>query len=349
MKAVVIGAGKTGYALAVHLLKEKYEVVVYSRSRQKADFFSNNKLEVTGILAGRYRVKTTSNLTAAVANADIVFVATWANAHNDVLKNIASLLSSQQSIIFLNGNWGALEAVSYLGQDSIGKLHLEIGETSGMPYVAEFKDRNHLEIKQIKELVTLSVFNLEKRASEKVVTLFKKLYTSIEIARNIIATSLTSLNPIIHVPAVIFNLARIERQDNFSILVDGLTPKVANFIMKIDSERRALAKELGIPYNTIVAQLSEQWGREFPDLPTLFSTLGTYKNLQAPKSFNSRFIVEDLPFGIDPLVKLGSELDVGVRNAELLAAFTHSVLEEQEKADLSFISKKNIDLVLNQP
>lgn len=347
MKATIIGAGKTGYALAAHLLRENYEVVVYSRSQQKADFFENNKLKVAGLLAGQYEVKTTSDLVAAVKQTDIIFVTTWANAHNEVVKNIAPLLSFKQTIIFLNGNWGALEAVSYLGYDKINKLQLEIGETSGMPYVAEFKNKGYLEIKQIKELVTLSIFNSEKKASEKVLKLFKQLYTSIEMARNIIATSLTALNPIIHVPVVIFNLARIERQDNFPILVDGLTPKVANFIMKIDSERRVLAKQLGIPYNTIVVQLSEQWGRKFPDLPSLFSTLETYKKLQAPKSFDSRFIVEDLPFGIDPLVKLGSELNVEVKSAELLSKLTHNVFGPKFEANLSFINKKNIDLVLN--
>ncbi|URW91832.1 NAD/NADP octopine/nopaline dehydrogenase family protein [Lacticaseibacillus paracasei] len=343
MKATIIGAGNTGFACAADLARHHITTTVYSRDPAKAAKLTENPFAITGRFTTTQPLNVSSDLAASIQSADVIIVATWANVHTTVIDALRPLIHRGQAIIFLNGNWGLLQAVAAFTPAWLAEKRGSILETSGMPYVAQWQDHS-LHISEIKAKVTVSTYGA-KEASIKGINLLKQLYAQVIESPNILQASLSALNPIIHVPVSLFNLSRIEHAASFHILTDGLSSAARAYIMHIDDERKHLASALHIPYSSIVHQLATQWGTDFDTLREVFHGLPTYRDLPAPDSLQSRFIVEDLPFGIDPLVKLGEVLDVSLPYSEKLAAFAHAVFDQVPEPDLGFINAETIAAV----
>ena len=343
MKVTIIGAGNTGFACASDLKRRGIETTIFSRDPVKAAKLTKCSFTITGRITTTTQFRVSANLAASVNFADIIIIATWANAHEDIISAIKPFIHQDQTIIFLNGNWGMLQAVAKLTPDWIIQKHVSILDTSGMPYVAQWHNHS-LHISEIKTKVTVAAYG-NQQAWRKGLNLLKQLYSEISVSPSVLQTSLSALNPIIHVPVSLFNLPRIEHAERFHILTDGLSESTRAYIMRIDTERKQLASVLDIPYSSIVHQLATQWGTDFDTLGEVFHGLATYRNLPAPTNIQSRFIIEDLPYGIDPLVRLGKILSVPLPYSQKLATFAHAVFDQVPEPDLRFINSETIAAV----
>lgn len=322
MKIGIIGAGNTGMACAVHLVSAGYEPILYSRSERKAATLRRGTA-VSGAISGDFTLTATTDLVDVLRQVSVVIICTWANAHSAVFANIKDALElvardtatsrSSLDIIIFNGNWGAYEAYSQLG----GNPGVDcIAETSGMPYVAtadfgcpnaeEPQSSAKLDFPAIKTEITASFSKPGSVARQ----LLEDLYDDVEIADSLFETSLMAPNPIIHAPLCLLNMTKIEAGMQFSMLTDGFTGRAENIVAHIDDERAALASALGCDYEPILAQLNGQWGSDYPTLTQLFRQNPVYSSLQGPTDTNHRFIQEDIPYGIAPLVSLGTLLGV---------------------------------------
>lgn len=198
MKATIIGAGNTGFACAADLARHHITTTVYSRDPAKAAKLTENPFAITGRFTTTQPLNVSSDLAASIQSADVIIVATWANVHTTVIDALRPLIHRGQAIIFLNGNWGLLQAVAAFKPAWLAEKRGSILETSGMPYVAQWQDHS-LHISEIKAKVTVSTYGA-KEASIKGINLLKQLYAQVIESPNILQASLSALNPIIHVP-----------------------------------------------------------------------------------------------------------------------------------------------------
>ncbi|MDO4619044.1 MAG: NAD/NADP octopine/nopaline dehydrogenase family protein [Lachnospiraceae bacterium] len=306
MNITVIGAGNTGAACCIHLMQQGHQILLYTRSKEKKEFLNSQAVHSVQLLPGEYRIPVTDDPREAVEFGELLIVASWANAHSDIFEMIYRY--GDRELLILNGNWGAVEAYQ-IRKKYYPDSTLCIAETGGMPYISVFSDGT-LRVKAIKAQV--SAASVSGPLSEKIHSLLTASFRHVTVLKNAWQTSLAAPNPIIHIPLSLFNISRIEHGDDFSLLIDGFSTRAEEYVLGIDAERQALSAKLQVEYQDILSQLNESWGSHCESLTELFRSNEIYRNVRAPQSVTHRFILEDLPYGILPLVNLGKMLQVPV-------------------------------------
>jgi opine dehydrogenase len=147
------------------------------------------------------------------------------------------------------------------------------------------------------------------RDTEKVMEKMLQVYPDLRAAKNVLETGLRNINTVVHAPIVIHNAGWIERtKGNFLFYWDGCTPGVAHVAEKVDRERLALGKSLGIELPSMLEVSLEWYGHEGAQGSSLYEVLSTnpvYVKDDAPSTLRHRFLLEDVPYGMVPMESLG--------------------------------------------
>lgn len=130
MKIALLGLGKIGHNTAALLTSRGFEVVGFTRDTEKAKAVNEHGITVTGALNGNFKVKATTDIAEAVADAKFLVVTTTSRGHKPMAQLLKGHLEEEQRIVIFTGNWGAYEFYSVL-KDEVRAKHIVIGETSG--------------------------------------------------------------------------------------------------------------------------------------------------------------------------------------------------------------------------
>ncbi len=144
--------------------------------------------------------------------------------------------------------------------------------------------------------------------------MLNECYPQFTPAKNVLETSLSSANMVLHPPIMLLNAGYLERsKGDFLFYIHGASPSVAHVIEIIDAERLAVGKALGIDLVSVKDAAYAKYGAQGNNL---YETLQDckpywdYSSARAPHSLNSRHLTEDVPYGLVPLASLGSLLGV---------------------------------------
>lgn len=122
---------------------------------------------------------------------------------------------------------------------------------------------------------------------------------------NLFAITLSNLNPPAHLAIALCNLTRMENGGEFSSY-GGITPAVGNFLEDLDRERLSLAAAFGLSVRSIHDHYVLSFGVERGSVGEMAQAVALLRpNVKGPKTLDTRFVTEDIPFGILPLVALG--------------------------------------------
>ena len=330
MKVAFFSAGNTGLATAVHLSSLGFEPMLYTRDAGKARALQSHAVKSTGALDGSWSIPASNDAGKVLADADLVIVCAWANAHRAIFETIrrawrASFHQPLRILVF-NGNWGAYEAYQVFSKECVVPEYVTIAEDAGMPYVAQasFDEPDpaspvSVHVSGIKSSIEVA-YAANHDGGRVIDSFLRTVYGEVCHDASVFATSLAAPNPIIHAPLCLLNMTRIEEGASYRMLVDGFTERTEGLILAVDAERRSLSEALGCEYTPIIRQLNGFWGSHYETLRELFSNNPVYSNVRGPMSVSHRFIHEDVPFGISPLVELGHLLDVRVPACEALSS-----------------------------
>ena len=140
------------------------------------------------------------------------------------------------------------------------------------------------------------------------------LFPGIETLPDVFACGLGALNPVVHPPGVVMNAGRIERsRGEFYFYDEGVTPGVVSAIMALDAERRAVAAALGHDLPDAAAAFHSAGFGPRSEPPDLWATINGSRMLtalKAPGQLNTRWLSEDVPYGLRAWAGLGAVLDV---------------------------------------
>ena len=326
MEIVIIGAGNAGKATAAYLLSMRqpsfndktddmhdssYKVRLITGDAKKAAETEKNGLTASGRITGNFRPMIeyspygTGDIRAS--KADVIIVQTVAGAHRDVAERLKGHLGKNQLIIIFNGNWGAAEFESVLGEEAREKNTL-ICETAAQLFLCSSPDINSVNITGIKESVGFAVSDMKRmrEAYERAVRLFPGLKT----AENIIDTSANSSNPVIHGPIAAFNITRLENGEDYTLFGTALPEKLIRYIEKADLERCAVIEALGTKATGVLEILNSFWPVKREILRDALKENEAYRDIKGPKTLLHRYIEEDIPYGLVPLSVLGKKLGV---------------------------------------
>lgn len=307
MKFTVLGMGKTGHTVCAYLLQQGQTVTAWDRDAQKLAVLEQSGIRVSGALEGHFPIHTESSLADAVADSKYILVMTTADGHKPVAERLRGLLQPGQRIIVFNCNWGAYEFDQVL-HDELREKQILVGETGGMLLLSNLSRTGECFLRSIKKKMSLAAIPAEE--SERLAAELRPVFPQFQPAASVFETSLNATNPILHAPLDLFSLARIDKGEFYYLYADGAMPVSVGYIEKIDAERMAVIRAMGIHGQSCLEIVNDAWSASYTDLLEGLLDVKAYKTSMGPPSTHYRHFTEDLPYGICPIQKLGRRYGV---------------------------------------
>jgi len=205
------------------------------------------------------------------------------------------------------GTLGTLEWATLLRDQ--GAADIVLAEVDTAPYVCR---KTAPDTATIWGTVTgLGLGVLPATATDRVCARLASFFSGIQTYPTAMACGLSAMNPVVHPAGVLMNAGRIEySHGEFYFYEEGVSPAVAETIMAVDAERRAIATALGYD----LGGADEAFYRAgFGPRGDLWATINgslMLTQLKAPGSLKSRWLSEDIPYGLSAWHDVGAQYEV---------------------------------------
>lgn len=325
-RIAVLGAGNGGHAMAAQKSLEGFQVSLFELPRfaeglrrvletKEITIQWNDRAETARIH------QVTTDIAAALRQAEIVYVVTPAFGHRQMAQICAPHLASGQILCLMPGSGGSLEfakVVKELG----GKPRVLFCESSTLPYGARLTAPGQVRV--LVEAVALPTGVFPSKETEAAIHKLQEVYRTTKAASNVLEAALNNPNPIVHPAATLLNAGRIEfSRGDFYLYKEGMTPSVARIYEAMERERFALLHALGLKYHHCAGLEPGEYNlgesvEECHDhilntsMDAAFGPGSIEPGIQmkGPASMRDRFITEDVPYGLVFMGTLGRMLGV---------------------------------------
>ena len=308
----ILGGGNTAFAAAANLALRGFEVTLYEIPGFEETL---DPIRETGIvhllgvaeqgLAKLHCV--TLDIEEALSASDLVLVIVPAYAHWAFAEVSAPCLRAGQTVVLMPGTLGTLEWARILRE--AGTKGVTLAEVDTSPYICR---KTSPDTATIWGVVTgLGIGVLPATQTERVRKIMEPLFPGMTPYPDAMACGLSSVNPVIHPAGVLMNAGRVEySRGEFYFYEEGVSPSVAKVIMQVDRERREIGKALG--YDLLPANEALYRAGFGPkgDLWAAINGSLMLTRLKAPGSLESRWLTEDIPFGLATWSSVGTQYGV---------------------------------------
>lgn len=307
----VIGAGNVGQAIAGHMALLGHEARIFDRRGHDLEpIKANDGIDLVGDVEGHGKLSLlTTDLEAAVQDAEIVIVATPAFAHTYVSKALADVLEPRQLVLFQPGVLGSGVELSRMFALA-NRTPCLIAETSTSLYTCRMREPANVYIGAIKHAVQLAA--VPNSATPKALSIASTYFGDRYVAgQDALAVGLSNSNAVYHVPPAVLNFKTVEDADCHP-LHSLVTPRIGEVIGALDQERLALADALGAKVASFWDFLNDAYGvSEGTYVERIIQGYGR-QGFPEPDSVTHRYFTEDIPFGLVIWQSLATE--IGLRS-----------------------------------
>jgi opine dehydrogenase len=144
---------------------------------------------------------------------------------------------------------------------------------------------------------------------------------------NVLAAGLSALNPIVHPAGVLLNAGRIERsRGEFWFYEEGVTPSVVAAIEALDRERLAIGAAYGLDLAPVAAGFHQAGFGPKGDLWSVINGSRMLTSLRAPGAINTRWVTEDVPYGLVTWAALAAVAAVPTPMLDAIVTLSSAVL-----------------------
>jgi opine dehydrogenase len=275
--------------------------VLWSPSGASAAALREGPLEATGALEARFAPGVAES-PAEVADPEAVLIALPAYGHRAVIDVLAPHLREGRPVIFSShASFGALYLARLLAARGVSAPLIAWGTTvvtgrrTGPASVA---------VNTVRAKVDLCA--LPPEVGPEALTLCAALFGDRFVPREgLLAIQLSNLNPQNHMGIALANMTRMEHGEAWSQGAN-VTPNVGRLLEALDAERLAIAGALGLEVRTILQHFSLSF--HVPEGPVAEMNAAMHaagRGGTGPATADSRYVTEDVPFGLWPTVVLG--------------------------------------------
>jgi opine dehydrogenase len=308
----ILGGGNTAFATAANLTLKGFRVTLCEHpnfERALEPIQDDNIIHLLGTEeTGRARIhRVTSDIEVALGASDLLLLIVPAYAHKPFALACASYLTTTHTVVLMPGTLGSLEWATLLQE--LGGAMPTLAEVDTAPYVCR---KTSPDTATIWGTVTgLGLGVLPTSQTQRVKTLLEPLFPGMQIYPTVMACGLAAMNPIVHPAGLLLNAGRVEyARGEFYFYEEGITPSVARVIAAVDAERRAIAAALGY----VLPPANEAFNRAgFGPKGDLWATINgslMLTQLKAPGSLKTRWLTEDIPYGLATWHDIGQQVGV---------------------------------------
>jgi opine dehydrogenase len=303
-RIAVLGAGNGGHAFAGDLALRGHPVRLYNMFAEEiVALQAAGGVRLEGVVEGFGRLEmVTTEIAPVVEEADIVLVVVPAIAHAAMADACAPHVREGQVIVLNPGRTGGAMEFSQALR-SRGAAGALVAEAQTLLYTCRISGPARVRVAGVKLRVPLAA--LPARDTPRVLEALNPIYPQFVAARDVLETGLDNIGAVFHPGTVVLNVARIESGAAFEFYRD-MTPGVVRLLESIDEERLATARAFGVE----ATSASEWLARSYEGIQgaTLYERIGSnpaYAGISAPRSLDTRYVLEDVPTGLVPIASLG--------------------------------------------
>ncbi|MGE0736776.1 MAG: NAD/NADP octopine/nopaline dehydrogenase family protein [Alphaproteobacteria bacterium] len=307
-RIAVLGAGHGGCAVAAHLTLQGFEVRMHVRDADKRRRFAAG-IEAAGIATGVAKPALVSDdLAAVVKDAELISIVVPAAGHDYYAAALAKLLPAGATIMLNPGHTGGALHFLKSFRDAGGKP-VKLCETTTLTYICRMEGPATVGI--YSATTRLRFAALPAIDTVKAAALVRRFFPNIEPVSNVLETGFMNINAVLHVAGTLMNAGWIEfTGGNFLFYREGVTPAVGRVIERLDEERIAVGRALGVNLPPTVdmfhsAGLTSEAARQSGSISRACVESEPNKTIKAPPALRHRYVDEDVAFGLVPMSELG--------------------------------------------
>jgi len=312
-KVSVLGAGNGGQALSAHLAINGCEVNLFEHPDFKKNIEEISKkggIELLGKLQGFGKIShATTDIKEAIEATSIIMIVAPSFAQKAFIELALPYLVNSQIIVLIPGNFGSFEIKKILKNN--GK-DLTIAETNSLPYACRKVEEGKVNIWGVKSYI--SIASLPAADIKSVIKILSDFFPiPLNPAKNSLEISFSNPNMIVHCPTMILNTGRIEStKGDFMFYCEGMTESVCKVMEKMDNERIKIGEKLDLNLISTFEWLKQTYHLEGKNLYEVISNSPVYggHGPDAPGTLSHRYITEDIPYLLVPVVSFGKLLGI---------------------------------------
>lgn len=327
IKWSIIGGGNGGQAAGGHLGIMGFDVNLYDISSETVEAINlQGGIEVCGAVTGFGKIQKASlSLEEVICDTDIIMIVVPALAHKTIAQQLSPLLKDGQ-IVFLHpgATLGALEFRHILDMSGC-KAEVIICESLSLLYACRLVRAGSVDIKGIKRELMVSSLPANKIniVMESLNTAFPTMYPG----KNVLETSLSNLNALMHPAPSLLNTSLIESVHDWKYYLDGITPSIGSFVVRMDKERLLLGELFGLKLDSVMDMYIKLYGVSGDTLTEMVRQNDAYKEISGQKRIDTRYILEDIPMGLVPMVSLAKKFGVSCEMMDTVCKMSSFVLD----------------------
>lgn len=321
-RVTVLGGGNTAFSMAANLALAGNEVLLWEHpdfAHTIAPIRESRTIHLDGAArtGGAMLAAVTTDAAEALAWSETLVCSVPSYAQQPFLEQLLPHLKPGHILAWLPGNLGALATAKALRD--VGIDGVIVAESDTAPYVCRKSGPDRAVIWGT--VGGLGVGVAPASQTGEALPVLQALFPGAVAYRSALEAGVSALNPVVHPPGVLMNAGRIERsRGEFWFYEEGVTPTVVRAIEAVDRERLALGTALGLAL-TPVAEAFHRAG--FGPAGDLWATINGSRMLtalRAPGQVDTRWLTEDIPFGLATWALLGDRLGVVTPTMDALVA-----------------------------
>jgi len=326
----VLGAGHGGLALAGYLSRRGHRVALWNRSPARiAPVAEQGGIRLTEPGSAETfapLAATTFNLGAVLAEARRIVVAVPASAHAEVARKCAPHLRDGQTVLLLPGRTCGALAFQQALRESGCRARILLGEANTFPFAARSAGSSAT-IYGVKSEVLAAA--LPARRTSALLDAWQPLLPMLAPARSVLHTGFANLGAILHPVITLFNAERMRAGDAFDFYAEGVTPAVAAALAGADAERLHVARAYGVVTPTLSGWIASAYGHYANSIRAAVGGNPAYAGIKAPATLVHRYLLEDVPTGLIPMIELGRAAGLAVPRMRRLVEQARAALGDE--------------------
>lgn len=342
----IAGAGSIAFGSAALLHANGHAPMLWSPSGKGTEALATGEpLTATGALDASFPAATAASAAELAAGNDVLLIALPAYGHKAVMDALAPHIEPRHHVIISShASLGAL----YLG-GLLADRGLRVPITAWGTTVVTGRRQSpaHVQVNTVRKMVDLCT--VPDSASDQELALCRDLFGDRFKPRDgLLAISLSNLNPQNHMGIALGNMTRMERGETWS-QGQNVTPNVGRLLEALDEERLAIARGLGLEVRTIFEHFHLSFHVPVASISEMNQQMHAEGNGgTGPATADSRYVTEDVPYGLALTVALGRMSgrparlhDAGIRIFS--AMYGRNFLEENDLLNAIDLTRYTLD------
>jgi len=199
---------------------------------------------------------------------------------------------------------------------------IRVAETFTLPYVARMTAP--AEVTVWRRMRSLLVASRPVNALPDFLDAFEPVFPDLTPVENVLVSSLSNPNAILHPPGMLGNIGWIERTGgDFLYYREGITQGIGRIMAALDEERLAIGRAYGFELSPFLdlfeaAGLVEHDIRARGDIALAVHESGPNREIRSPSTMTDRYVAEDVGFGLVAMRALAERAGVTVPTMDAL-------------------------------